>query len=192
MKTICFATNNANKLEEIQQMLGTSFEIKGLKDIGCEEDIPETSPTIEGNSRLKAQYVWEKYGISCFADDTGLEVHALNGEPGVYSARYAGPQRNSNDNIDLLLKNLADKQDRSAQFKTVMTLILNGEEQQFEGIAKGTILHERTGAKGFGYDPVFQPEGYASSFAEMTMDEKNAISHRGKSVRKLVAYLQSI
>lgn len=192
MKEICFATNNAHKLEEIQHLLGNTFTVKGLKDIGCHEDVPEEQDTIEGNSSQKAVYIWEKYGVNCFADDTGLEVNALNGEPGVYSARYAGPQRNSDDNMGLLLERLASKNDRSAQFKTVITLIIDGKKVQFEGIAKGTILTKQTGCDGFGYDPIFLPEGHQKSFAEMDMSEKNAISHRGKAVQKLIRHLQSL
>lgn len=189
MKEICFATNNENKLKEVRAALSHLFTVKGLKDIGCEEDIPETEATIEGNSRLKAAYVWKNYGISCFADDTGLEVKALNNEPGVYSARYAGPQRSSLDNMNLVLQKLQHEEDRSAQFKTVFTLILDGEETQFTGIAPGTIIETPRGGRGFGYDPVFMPEGYTQTFAEMDMDLKNKISHRGKATQQLVAFL---
>lgn len=189
MKEICFATNNANKLRELQNMLAADFKVLGLKDIGCDVDIPETSETIEGNSLLKAEYVWEHYQIDCFADDTGLEITALNGEPGVYSARYAGIPKNDQHNIAKVLENLKGKADRSAQFKTVITLMQAGKAIQFEGIAKGTMRAELSGAKGFGYDPVFEPAGYDITFAEMSMEEKNAISHRGKAVRKLVNYL---
>ncbi|UZR93247.1 non-canonical purine NTP diphosphatase [Chondrinema litorale] len=190
--SICFATNNPHKLKEIQEILADKFQIVSLKEIGCEEDIPETQPTIEGNSEQKAQYVKDHYQIDCFADDTGLEVIALNNEPGVYSARYAGPQRNSDDNIALVLKNLESKTDRSAQFKTVITLIYKGETKAFEGIVKGEITDKPTGTNGFGYDPVFKPEGYDRTFAELSSEEKNKISHRGLAVEKLVAYLENI
>ena len=173
-------------------MLAGKFEVVGLKDIGCTEDIPETQATIEGNSAQKARYVKEHYGLDCFADDTGLEVAALNYEPGVFSARYAGPQRNSEDNIQLLLKNLANKADRSARFKTVFTLILNGEEHTFTGIVNGEIIKEKRGASGFGYDPIFVPVDYEKTFAEMTAAEKNKISHRGLAVAQLVDFLASI
>ena len=189
MKTLCFATNNLNKLKEVKKKLEGVYEVKGLKDIGCEEDIPETDPTIEGNSKLKAVYVWENYGISCFADDTGLEVVALNGEPGVYSARYAGPQRSPQDNMHLLIKNLAGKEDKSAQFKTVITLILDGEFHQFTGIIAGKIIDTPRGEGGFGYDPIFVPDGYEQTFAEMPLSLKNQISHRGLATQQLWDFL---
>jgi len=189
MTEICFATNNANKLKEIQQMLGNQFKIVSLQDIGCHEDIAETADTIEGNSQIKARYVWDKYKVNCFADDTGLETYALNNEPGVYSARYAGTPKDDGKNMAKLLKNLDGKENRGAQFKTVVTLILNGEERCFEGIIKGNILTEPVGNQGFGYDPVFQPEGYQISFAQMDLSEKNQISHRARAVQKLVAFL---
>ncbi|GAA4844838.1 non-canonical purine NTP diphosphatase [Algivirga pacifica] len=190
MKSICFATNNANKLKEIRKQLDGFYEVVGLDAIGCTEDIPETEPTIEGNSQLKASYIWERYKVSCFADDTGLEVTALNGEPGVLSARYAGPQKDSEDNMSLLLKNLEGKEDRSARFKTVITLVLDGKFHQFEGIAEGDIITEKTGDEGFGYDPIFQPKGYDKTFAQISMEEKNKISHRGKAVDKLIDFLK--
>ncbi len=189
---ICFATNNAHKLGEVRNLLSNTVKILSLDDIGCNEEIPENQPTIEGNSLEKASYVYETYGISCFADDTGLEVFALNGEPGVYSARYAGPGKNSKDNISLLLKNLKDKTDRTARFKTVITAIVSGITRQFEGIVKGKIVNELKGSGGFGYDPVFVPLGYDISFAEMTLEEKNKISHRGIATRKLVDFLKNI
>jgi len=192
MREICFATNNANKLRELQTMLADDFKVLGLQDIGCEVDIPETSDTIEGNSLLKAEYVWQHYQMDCFADDTGLEITALNGEPGVYSARYAGVPKSDQKNINKVLEKLTDHTDRSAQFKTVITLIESGKAVQFEGIAKGTIREERSGMEGFGYDPVFEPVGHSITFAEMDMAQKNAISHRGKAVQKLVAYLLGI
>ncbi|MTI32408.1 non-canonical purine NTP diphosphatase [Xanthovirga aplysinae] len=187
---ICFATNNLNKLKEIQTQLGEDFELLSLSDIGCEEELPENQQTLEGNSREKALYVANKYNVSCFADDTGLEVDSLGGEPGVYSARYAGLQRSNDDNIALLLEKLKPFKDRSAQFRTVITLILNGKEVQFEGVAKGKITKEIKGNGGFGYDPVFQPFGHERTFAEMSLKEKNQISHRGKAVEKLVVYLK--
>ncbi|WP_196890227.1 non-canonical purine NTP diphosphatase [Aureivirga sp. CE67] len=189
---IVFATNNAKKLEEVQAMLPESIEILSLKDISCFEDIPETSNTIEGNSILKADYVTEKYNYACFADDTGLEVESLNGEPGVYSARYAGEPADSEKNMDKLLQNLEGKENRKAHFKTVVCLNLNGEQHLFEGICNGTILEARKGEKGFGYDPIFQPKGFSQSFAEMTMDEKAKISHRGIAVRKLIEFLNNL
>ncbi len=170
-------------------MLGDSFKILSLKDVGCEEELPEDADTIEGNSLQKAQYLFDHYKTNCFADDTGLEVQELNGEPGVYSARYAGAQRNSADNIKLLLSKLEGKTDRSARFKTVITLIEEGEVVQFEGIVNGVITEVEKGAGGFGYDPVFLPDGYSKTMAEMTSAEKNAISHRGRAVQKLHAYL---
>lgn len=188
---ICFATNNAHKLEEIQHLLGMQFEIQSLDDIGCKEELPENQETLEGNSEEKARYVYEHYGVNCFADDTGLEVSALDGAPGVYSARYAGPQRKSEDNILRLQKELEGKTDRTAQFRTVITLILDGQTHQFEGIVKGHIIKDQAGTAGFGYDPVFVPEGYAQTFAEMDMETKNSISHRGRAVRKLVAFLKN-
>lgn len=185
---ICFATNNVHKLQEIQAMLGDKFEVAGLADIGCKEDLPENQETLEGNSLEKARYIYQHYQVNCFADDTGLEVMALNGAPGVYSARYAGPQKKDEDNIDLLLKELKDTANREAQFRTVITLIVHGNIKQFEGIARGTIIRERRGATGFGYDPVFIPAGHHLTFAEMGK-EKNKISHRAKAVNKLVDFL---
>lgn len=190
MKTkLCFATNNAHKLEEIQAILGDSFELISLKDINCTEELPETGNTLEANSLEKARYLYEHYQVNCFADDSGLEVHALGGEPGVNSAHYAGPQRSHADNVNLLLANLAGKTDRSARFRTVITLIQNGEMSQFEGSIKGQIISELRGTEGFGYDPIFVPEGYGTTFAEMSLAEKGKISHRAKAFEKLVAYL---
>ncbi len=174
---------------ELQSMLPDSVSILSLESIGCYEEIPETASTIEGNAILKANYVTQKYGYDCFADDTGLEALALDGAPGVYSARYAGEQRNPEDNMDLLLKNLADKQTRAAQFKTVIALNLNGEQHLFTGIAKGQITLEKIGNQGFGYDPIFQPEGYIETFAQLPLDLKNEISHRGKATKQLLAHL---
>ena len=191
MKTkLCFATNNAHKLEEIQAILGDSFELLSLKDINCTKELPETGNTLEANSLQKAQYLYDHYQVNCFADDSGLEVHALGGEPGVDSAHYAGPQRSHADNINLLLKNLTDETDRSAQFRTVITLIQNGKVSQFEGSIKGQIISELRGNEGFGYDPVFVPEGYTTTFAEMSLAEKGKISHRAKAFGKLVAFLE--
>ena len=189
---LVFATNNQHKLKELQSILGEQIQLLSLKDIGCEEEIPEEQQTLEGNARQKSMYVFEKFGYSCFADDTGLEIEALNGEPGVYSARYAGEEKNSEANINKALKNLANKTNRKARFRTVISLIINGEEKQFEGIVNGEIINEKRGDEGFGYDPIFQPEGYALTFAEMNLEEKNKISHRGRAVEKLVQYLQSL
>ncbi len=188
---LCFATNNRNKLSEVQSALGTTMEVLGLEAIGCKEELPENQETLEGNSLEKAAYVHEHYGIACFADDTGLEVEALNGAPGVYSARYAGDHRSTEDNIKRLLEALEGipEAKRSAQFRTVITLIVKGEKQQFEGIVKGYITTSVQGEGGFGYDPVFIPEGKDRTFALMSMEEKNAISHRGRAVSRLVAYL---
>lgn len=186
---IVFATNNANKIFEIQSMLPKNIEIVSLESIGCHEDIPETSDTIEGNAIMKANYVTEKYGYDCFADDTGLEVDALNGAPGVYSARYAGEQKSAEDNMDKLLANLENAANRDAQFKTVITLNLNGKQYLFTGIARGVITAEKAGGKGFGYDPIFRPEGYQETFAQLSLETKNAISHRGKATRELIGFL---
>ena len=185
------ATNNQHKLSEIRPLLEPDFRILSLEDIGCYEELPETSLTIEGNSIQKASYVFEKYRLPCIADDTGLEVAALNGEPGVYSARYAGDHRNSDDNIDLLLSRLADSPDRQARFKTVITLVSAKGFKSFEGLIDGHILLERRGRGGFGYDAVFQPAGYDKTLAEMTLQEKNQISHRGLAIKKLVHYLHT-
>lgn len=186
---ICFATNNPNKIEEVKAALGDSFEIVSLKDIGCLDELPETGDTLEHNAFQKARYVKEHFGVDCFADDTGLEVDALEGEPGVYSGRYAGEPRSDDRNIDLLLKKLENSSIRTARFKTVIALLLGEDEYKFEGIAEGEILKERTGDSGFGYDPVFLPKGYTKSFAELSMAEKNQISHRGKAVSQLISFL---
>ncbi len=188
---IVFATNNKNKLHEVKQMLPKHMQLLSLEDIGCRENIPETQPTIEGNAKQKADYIKQHYGYDCFADDTGLEVDALNGEPGVYSARYAGPQRNAEDNMDKLLDNLKGKSNRNAQFKTVIALHLNGNYHEFTGICRGKITHEKSGDKGFGYDPIFKAEGYTKTFAEISLEEKNKIGHRGKAVERLVEFLQN-
>ena len=189
---ICFATNNPKKIEEVKAALGDSFEIVSLKEIGCLDELPETGDTLEHNAFQKAKYVKEHFGVDCFADDTGLEVDALEGEPGVYSGRYAGEPRSDERNIDLLLKNLENTTLRTARFKTVIALLLGEEEYKFEGVAEGEILRSRTGAGGFGYDPVFLPKGYSRSFAEMNLTEKNKISHRGKAVSELISFLSHI
>jgi len=188
---LCFASNNEHKLTEIRQMVGDQYQIVSLQEIGCTEELPEEQTTLEGNSRQKAEYVWQHFGVSCFADDTGLEVFALNGEPGVYSARYAGPQRSNLDNMALLLQNLAGKPNRSAQFRTSITLILNGQEEQFDGIVTGKITEAPTGNKGFGYDPIFIPDGSDRTFAQMSAEEKNKISHRGRAVQQLAHFLKN-
>ena len=189
---ICFATNNINKIKEIENLLEGKVKLLGLEQIGCNEELPEEQKTLEGNSLQKAEYVCQKYKINCFADDTGLEVIALDGEPGVFSARYAGEERDSVKNMNLLLEKLQDKENRKAQFRTVISLCLDGKVKQFEGIVKGTIIKEFKGDAGFGYDPVFVPEGYDQTFAEMSLTEKNKISHRGIAVRKLADFLNEI
>lgn len=188
---IIAATNNEHKLSEIRPLIGPDLRILSLRDIGCDKDLPETADTLEGNSLQKAQYVFDHYGLPCFADDTGLEVESLNGAPGVHSARYAGEQRNSEDNIDLLLRNLTNQASRRARFRTVITLLGFGEPVFFQGIVSGVILDKRHGSGGFGYDPVFQPDGFSKTLAQMTMEEKNRISHRGQAVQRLVAYLNN-
>ncbi len=190
MTTLVFATNNRHKLDEVQKIVGrSSFRIKSLSEIGCHEEIPETADTLEGNALLKARYVKEHYGYDCFADDTGLEVEALGNAPGVYSARYAGEEKSSEANIRKLVTELEGETNRKARFRTVIALILNGKEQLFEGIVQGKIIEEKKGVSGFGYDPVFVPEGYTQTFAEMGNETKNTISHRAEAVKKLEAYL---
>jgi XTP/dITP diphosphohydrolase len=188
---ICFATNNKHKLEEVKHLLGTKFQILSLQEIGCLDELAETQDTLEGNSLQKADFVFNKYQIPCFADDTGLEVDALQGAPGVYSARYAGEHKDSNDNINLLLKNLQGQTNRKAQFRTIITLKGFKQDHFFEGIIKGNITAERKGAGGFGYDPIFIPVGFNVTFAEMSMTEKNKLSHRAIAVDKLVKFLQA-
>ena len=188
---LCFATNNEHKLKEVRQLLGGSHRVLSLSDIGCAEELREDQDTLAGNSFQKAKYIFDNYYISCFADDTGLEVDALQGAPGVYSARYAGAQRNDNDNINLVLKDLAQSANRKAKFRTIITLVLQGEVHQFEGIVKGEILTAKRGGTGFGYDPIFLPEGYQKSMAELTAEEKNAISHRGHAIKKLIEFLKN-
>jgi XTP/dITP diphosphohydrolase len=186
---LVFASNNKNKIKEIQLLVPQSIQVLSLEDIGCFEEIPETADTIEGNAIQKANYITEKYGYNCFADDTGLEVVALNGEPGVYSARYAGEQKDATDNMDKLLSNLKDKSNRTAQFKTVIALNLNGNQTLFTGIIKGKIIEEKLGTNGFGYDPIFVADEYTKTFAELSIEEKSTISHRGLAVKQLVAFL---
>ncbi|WP_423818354.1 non-canonical purine NTP diphosphatase [Salinimicrobium sp. TIG7-5_MAKvit] len=188
---LVFATQNKNKVKEIQALMPKGIELLSLEEIGCSEDIPETSPTIEGNAIQKADYVKEKYGYDCFADDTGLEVAALNGAPGVYSARYAGEEKSSDANIEKLLKELQSKEDRSARFKTVIALHFEGQLHTFTGICPGNVIFERKGSQGFGYDPVFQPEGKELTFAEMDLSEKSEISHRARATQQLIDFLAS-
>ena len=190
IKKLVFATNNAHKLDEIRAILGDKIEVLSLKDINCDADIPETADTLEGNAALKAEYIYKNYGLDCFADDTGLEVEALGGAPGVYSARYAGGDgHDSEANMRKLLEELDGGQNRKAQFRTAICLIEQGEEHLFEGIVKGSIIEQKRGVSGFGYDPVFMPEGYEETFAEMGNAEKNKISHRARAVEKLCEYL---
>lgn len=190
MKDLVFSTNNQHKVEEVQQKLQGLCQIRTLKELGCTDDIPEDHDTLEGNASQKSHYLFDKYGCNCFSDDTGLEVEALNGEPGVYSARYAGEAKDPEANMNKLLQKLEGNNNRKARFRTVISLIIDGEEHFFEGIVNGKILTKRHGEKGFGYDPIFQPDGYDRSFAELSMDEKNAISHRGRAVEKLFAFLK--
>ncbi|MGJ8745851.1 non-canonical purine NTP diphosphatase [Polaribacter sp.] len=187
---LVFATNNLNKLKEVQKMLPNSIELLSLKDINCFDEIDETETTLEGNAKLKADYITTKFGFNCFADDTGLEVESLNGKPGVYSARFAGEPANSENNMQKLLIDLKEKTNRKAQFRTAVALNINDDKFLFEGICKGNILKEKNGEKGFGYDPVFKPVGFDQSFAEMTSEEKNSISHRGIAIQKLVTFLK--
>lgn len=189
---LVFATNNQHKLEELQALLGSKIRLLSLKDIGCSDEIPEEQPTLEGNASQKAFYVFNKFGFNCFADDTGLEIEALNGEPGVYSARYAGEEKNPQANMSKVLRLMEKINNRKARFRTVISLVVDGKEVQFEGVADGEILTEKQGDKGFGYDPLFKPAGFQKTFAEMNMTEKNSISHRGRAVEKLVNYLNSI
>ena len=186
-KKLIFATNNAHKLHEVAALLPN--KILSLSDINCHDDIPETADTLEGNALLKARYVYEKFAVDCFADDTGLEVEALDNAPGVYSARYAGEQKNPQDNMHKLLAEMTDKENRTARFRTVIALIINGKEYLFEGEVRGVIEREKRGAEGFGYDPIFTPEGFDKTFAELPLNVKNEISHRGRAVKKLVDFL---
>ena len=191
METLIFATGNANKVKEIKKYLGDRFVIQSLKDIGCLEEVPETSPTIEGNALQKARYVAQHYQVDCFSEDTGLEIEALNGEPGVYSARYAGPERSASANMAKVLKKLEGQDNRRARFKTVIALIQDGKEFTFEGIVEGHIAMTPQGSEGFGYDPIFVPERENRTFAEMGLFEKNQISHRARAVDKLVQHLNT-
>ena len=188
---IVFATNNLNKLKEVQLLVPKTITLLSLKDINCTEDIEETANTLEGNAKIKADYISNTYNLPCFADDTGLLVTALNGEPGVYSARYAGAQKSSEDNMNLLLQKLSNKTDRTAHFKTVIALNLNNTQTFFSGIAEGEITKEKHGEKGFGYDPIFKPNGYNETFAQLPLDTKNKISHRGKAINQLIKYLHT-
>jgi XTP/dITP diphosphohydrolase len=192
MKEIVFATNNTHKLREIRAVVGDRISILSLADIGCDEDIPETAPTLEGNALLKARFVKERYGKDCFADDTGLEIEALHGRPGVYSARYAGPGHDHQKNMDKVLQEMEDQDLRQARFRTVIALSLREEEHLFEGIVEGHIRRRKSGDKGFGYDPIFQPEGYQVTFAEMEMHEKNKVSHRARAMAGLIEFLKSV
>lgn len=188
---LVFATNNINKLREVQSLIPNHIKLLSLEEVGCYEDVPETQETIEGNAIQKATYIKEKYGYDCFADDTGLEVDILDGAPGVYSARYAGEQRNSEDNIQKILKNMDNATNRKAQFKTVIALEFKGNQHLFTGICKGEITHQKIGDHGFGYDPIFKAEGYDQTFAEISLEEKNKIGHRGKAVQLLINFLNS-
>jgi XTP/dITP diphosphohydrolase len=188
---LVFASNNKNKIREIQLLLPESIQILSLEDIGCTEEIPETADTIEGNALLKANYVTQKYGYDCFADDSGLEVDALNGAPGVFSARYAGEPKNDDKNIDHLLANLKDFENKKANFKTVICLNIKGMQHLFTGIINGKIIDQRIGHNGFGYDPIFVADGYDTTFAELTLEEKSTISHRGIAVKKLIQFITS-
>jgi len=187
-----FATNNLHKLEEVQQMLNNQFTLVSLKDMGCVEDIPENEPTIEGNALFKARYIYQKYGKDCFADDSGLEVEVLNNAPGVRSARYAGESKDSQDNMNLLLENLKGKKNRKARFRTVIACVIDGQEFVFEGIINGEIKEQGFGKNGFGYDPIFCPEGYDQTFAELSSEIKNQISHRALAVQKFLLFLKGI
>ena len=188
---LVFATQNKNKAYEIQGLLPANTLVKTLQDIGCDDDIPEDQPDLAGNAMQKARYVYEKFNVNCFADDTGLEIEALNNEPGVYSARYAGPEKDSEKNMDLVLERLKDKSNRKAQFRTAIALILDGKEYLFEGKVIGEIRNERCGGKGFGYDPIFEPENYGKTFAEMSKEEKNERSHRGRAIEALGEFLKN-
>lgn len=188
---LVFATNNQHKLDEVRKVVTGDFEIVSLSEIDCHDDIPETADTLEGNALQKARYIKEHFGYDCFADDTGLEVEALNNAPGIYSARYAGPGHDSEANMNKLLQEMKDKENRKAQFRTAIALILNGKEYLFEGIVRGSIITEKRGNSGFGYDPIFVPENYKETFAELGNDIKNQISHRAEAVKKLIEFLSN-
>ncbi|MFA6402641.1 MAG: RdgB/HAM1 family non-canonical purine NTP pyrophosphatase [Salinivirgaceae bacterium] len=192
MEQLIFATNNRHKLEEVKHILSGLFQVVGMSEAGFTEDIPENEPTLEGNARTKAQFIYNLTKSNVFADDTGLEIEALNGEPGVFSARYAGPSKTSEDNLQLVLQKMKTAENRKAQFRTAICLILNHKEYLFEGIVKGTLLTQKQGASGFGYDPIFQPDGYAESFAQMPINLKNKISHRGLAMQKMVSFLNNM
>lgn len=192
MKKLVFATNNDHKLKELRQIVPSEFELVSLNDIGCTDDIPETGTTLEVNAAQKSFYIWNKYSIDCFADDTGLEIEALGNEPGVYSARYAGEDKSPEDNLLKVLEKMVNVTNRKARFRCVVSLVIEGAEKQFEGIVEGKILTAKQGEAGFGYDPIFMPDGYNQSFAEMSAEDKNRISHRGLAVNKLVEYLKGI
>lgn len=189
---LVFATNNQHKIEELQEMLDKNIKLLSLKDIGCYEEIPEEQDTLEGNASQKSFYVYNKFGYNCFADDTGLEIEALNGEPGVYSARYAGEEKSAQANMDKVLHKLAKIKNRNARFRTVISLVIEGSEELFEGIVEGEILAVKRGGSGFGYDPIFQPNGFEQTFAEMNLTDKNKISHRGRAVEKLISHLKNL
>jgi XTP/dITP diphosphohydrolase len=189
---LVFATNNRHKIEELQAMLDKNIKLLSLKDIGCNEEIPEEQDTLEGNASQKSFYVYNKFGYNCFADDTGLEIDALNGEPGVYSARYAGEEKSAQANMDKVLQKLAKIKNRIARFRTVISLVIDGSEVLFEGIVEGEILAEKRGSSGFGYDPIFRPNGFEQTFAEMNLTNKNKISHRGRAVEKLINHLKNL
>lgn len=189
---LVFATNNKHKLEEVRAILGNRVEVLSLDDINCNDDIPETADTLQGNALIKARYIYNKYGVDCFADDTGLEVEALDGAPGVYSARYAGDNHDSHANMNKLLQNLTGKKNRNAQFRTVIALIIKGKEILFDGIVKGEITLEKAGDSGFGYDPIFVPQGYSQSFAQMDSELKNSISHRYLATKQLCDYIKNM
>ena len=192
MRQLVFATNNRHKLEEVAEKIGDRLKLLNLDDIGCRDDVPETGHSLRENAYLKSHYIYQKYQLDCFGDDSGLEIDALNGEPGVYSARYAGAHGDHEANMDKVLAKLAGETNRKARFRTVISLIWNGKEHFFEGTVEGSIRHQRSGAKGFGYDPIFQPDGYDITFAEMSMEEKNQISHRGRAVEQLIEFLGRI
>ncbi|MDP4865177.1 MAG: non-canonical purine NTP diphosphatase [Crocinitomicaceae bacterium] len=188
---LVFATQNQHKAAEIQALLPSEFEVLTLNDINISEDIPETADTLEGNASQKSHYILRHYSLDCFSDDTGLEIKAINSEPGVYSARYAGPSKNADENMNKVLEKLAGKSDRTAQFRTVISLILEGKEHIFEGVVKGSIISEKRGTDGFGYDPIFVPEGQNKTFAELSLDEKNKMSHRARAFEKMIHFLKN-
>jgi XTP/dITP diphosphohydrolase len=192
MMELVFATNNQHKLKELQEILGNRIKLLSLNDIGCNEEIPEDQETLEGNASQKAFFIYHKFGYNCFADDTGLEIDGLNGEPGVYSARYAGEEKSAEANMNKVLDKLIKIKNRNARFRTVISLVIDGVEKQFEGAVEGEILNKKRGGSGFGYDPIFQPKGFSQTFAEMNLTDKNKISHRGRAVEKLILYLKNV